>query len=213
MRFDVPVPFRTGDRYFETILKRGDGKTSKGAFGRAVRTIPDNEFDAIVRTGFVDSLLTEEHESDHEHSNNLFDVKSQFDRPLAKTIITRAFRDRAFRYQVQNAYDNRCAVTGLKLLNGGGHPEIEAAHIMPVADHGPDAVQNGVALSRTAHWMFDRGLISLSDDLEILCSGKYPLGDAERLINPDWRLRAPDDDALRPHPSFLKFHREAVFKV
>ena len=43
--------------------------------------------------------------------------------------------------------------------NGGGRAEAQAAHIQPVAENGPDSLRNGVALSSTFHWMFDRGLI------------------------------------------------------
>jgi hypothetical protein len=31
------------------------------------------------------------------------------------------------------AHLRRCAITGLKLINGGGRPEVQAAHIQPVA--------------------------------------------------------------------------------
>lgn len=54
----------------------------------------------------------------------------------------------------------------MKLINGGGRAEAEAAHIRSVEANGPDIVSNGLALSGTAHWMFDRGLLSLTDDLE-----------------------------------------------
>lgn len=69
---------------------------------------------------------------------------------------------------VLQAYGSRCAITGLRLINGGGRAEVEAAHIRPVEASGPDIVSNGIALSGTAHWMFDRGLISVADDLQIL---------------------------------------------
>ncbi|MDO6413728.1 HNH endonuclease signature motif containing protein [Sphingomonas sp. BIUV-7] len=45
----------------------------------------------------------------------------------------------------------------MKLINGGGRAETEAAHVMSVEAGGPDAVNNGIALSGTIHWMFDRG--------------------------------------------------------
>lgn len=83
---------------------------------------------------------------------------------------SRIVRDRVFRWIVLAAYDERCAITGIKLINGGGRAEVEAAHIRPVEADGPDIVSNGLALSGTAHWLFDRGLISLADDLEILVS-------------------------------------------
>ena len=75
-----------------------------------------------------------------------------------------------FRRIVLDAYDCRCAITGLKFINGGGRAEVQAAHIKPVERNGPDEISNGIALSGTAHWMFDRGLISLSDDLDVLVS-------------------------------------------
>ena len=34
-----------------------------------------------------------------------------------------------------------------KIVNGGGRSEVQAAHILAVADGGPDIVQNGIALS------------------------------------------------------------------
>jgi len=212
VRFELPVPFRNDGQYFENKLKREDGATNKGAFGRSVRIIPDNEFDLIVRAGFLRSLVFEDNDYESKYSGGLSDVQVDFERPVSKTLVSRDFRSRAFSLQVQDAYDNRCAVTGLKILNGGGRPEIEAAHIKPVSERGPDMVQNGIALSRTAHWMFDRGLISISNEMEILKSETFPLGDAERLINPDCRLNLPNNIALHPHPAFLQYHREIVFK-
>jgi putative restriction endonuclease len=91
-------------------------------------------------------------------------------RERISAIVSRVVRDRVFRRVVLRAYDERCAVTELKLINGGGRAEVEAAHIRPVEANGPDLVSNGLALSGTAHWMFDRGLISLHDDMRILVS-------------------------------------------
>lgn len=56
----------------------------------------------------------------------------------------------------------------MRLINGSGRAEIEAAHIKSVAQHGPDTIRNGITLSGTVHWMFDHCLINLGDDLEIL---------------------------------------------
>uniref|UniRef100_UPI001953CABF HNH endonuclease n=1 Tax=Klebsiella aerogenes TaxID=548 RepID=UPI001953CABF len=77
------------------------------------------------------------------------------DRDRVGYLTSRIMRERAFRRVVLRAYDERCAVTGLKLINGGGRAEVVAAHIKPVAANGPDSIRNGIALSGTAHWMFD----------------------------------------------------------
>jgi len=65
-------------------------------------------------------------------------------------------------------------------------------------------VQNGIAVSRTARWMFDRGLISISDEMKIIKPEKYAMKDVERIVN-------PDNPMFHPHPAFLDFHRKNVF--
>ena len=102
---------------------------------------------------------------------------------------------------VLRAYDERCAVTGLKLINGGGRAEVAAAHIRPVEHNGPDIINNGIALSGTAHWMLDRGLIGITDDLEIVISRHVNDRDgAEGLVNRTGRLIGPMLERDRPHP-------------
>jgi putative restriction endonuclease len=209
LRFDHAVPFKKNAHYFEGGLQKSDGSTNKGNFGRAVRLVPHKEFELILSAGFSDSLQPDKFES---APSGLSEIQMELDRPMVQIVLNKPFRDKAFKLQIREAYDNRCAVTGLRLLNGGGRPEIEAAHIKPVEDRGPDAVQNGIALSRTAHWMFDRGLISVTDDMKILKSKSYPMGDAENLINRDGYLITPENGALRPHPAFLNYHRETIFK-
>ncbi|MGO8534173.1 HNH endonuclease [Rhizobium ruizarguesonis] len=81
------------------------------------------------------------------------------DRRIISQVVQRPFRDRAFSTAIKAAYHDTCALTGIKLFNGGGGSEVQAAHIRPVADGGPDSVRNGLALFATVHWMFDRALI------------------------------------------------------
>jgi putative restriction endonuclease len=54
--FDRPVPFREGRHYYERRLRRDDGATSKGAFGRAVRPLDEHEYEAIIRAAFAREL-------------------------------------------------------------------------------------------------------------------------------------------------------------
>ncbi|HLY05990.1 MAG TPA: HNH endonuclease [Rhizomicrobium sp.] len=209
LEFDRPVPFREADHYYESKLRRDDGETSKGAFGRSVRAIPDWEYDTILRSGFAAILSPPAATPAFE----LADEPESFERPIVERIVARPFRDAAFAVAVRSAYDQTCAVTGFRIINGGGRAEVQAAHIRPVEDSGPDSVRNGIALSSTAHWMFDRGLLSVDDDYSLLIAkGRVP--DAvTRIINPDGKLRLPlHRPDLRPHPQFLRYHREHVFK-
>lgn len=134
-------------------------------------------------------------------------------RERAGFSVSRIIRDRVFRRVVLRAYSERCAISGIKLINGNGRAEVAAAHIRPVEANGPDIVSNGIALSGTVHWMFDRGLISLSDQLEVLVSRQANDAEAIRsLINKTGHAFAPERSSERPHPSFLQWHREHCFK-
>jgi putative restriction endonuclease len=208
--FDRPVPFAEGGKYYESALQKADGSTNKGAFGRAVRLIPDDEFDRILKAGFAPVLYQDEPQS--SDTPGWQEPSVPFERPIVEMTVSRPFRERSFMFNVRAAYSNRCAMTGLRLINGGGRPEVQAAHIQPVALNGPDSVRNGLALSGTVHWMFDRGLISVGDDYKILVAAVHVPEDAGRLLNQSGTIHLPDDRTLYPNAQYLKFHRENVFK-
>lgn len=230
LEFDRAVPFKEGTHYFEAGLRREDGATSKGAFGRAVRPVSDREYEAILRAGFAQILEPDlkrsvpigsgfgEDQVPFVSSGEPLgiahpgDEPAFFERPVIERMVARPFRDAAFAAAVKQAYDNTCAITGLKIINGGGRAEVQAAHIRPVASSGPDSIRNGLALCGTVHWMFDRGLLSIDDDYRILIAKEKVPDPVRRLINPEGRLLAPDRLDLRPHRQFLKYHRDNVFK-
>lgn len=209
--FDRPVPFVEGEHYYERLLKKEDGSTNKGAFGRAVRIVPDADFDLILKAGFAPVLDGQAPEL-KTGAPEFDEAETPFERPIVELTVSRRFRERSFMYNVRSAYKNRCALTGLRLINGGGRPEVQAAHIQPVAADGPDAVRNGLALSGTVHWMFDRGLVSIGDDHKILVAKNHVSEDAARLLNQSGLINLPDDPTLYPNPRYLKFHRDKVFK-
>ena len=208
--FDAPVPFQESGQYYESALEKDDGTTNKGAFGRAVRLIPDAEFNRILKSGFAPVLA--EAPSTEITLPGFSEPPEAFERPMVEMLVSRPFRERTFMHNVRSAYLNRCAMTGLRLINGGGRPEVQAAHIQPVASKGPDSVRNGLALSGTVHWMFDRGLISIGDDYKILVATSHVPQDAARLLNQNGSINLPKDEALYPNAHYLKFHRDKVFK-
>ena len=211
--FDRAVPFREGDHFYESAMRGADGRTNSGSAQRAVRNMPDNQFDLILRAGFAEDFVSPAKTPDPTNVSYGFEEEqAEFERPLVETTITRKFRDVTFARQIQTAYDKKCAMTGLRIINGGGRAEAQAAHIKPVADNGSDSVRNGLALSSTLHWMFDRGLVSIDDDFRLLkAKGAVPV-EVERLLNPSGYLTVPEDYRLQPHKQFLRYHREHKFK-
>lgn len=211
LEFDGLVPFSIGGMYLEAALMKPDGTTNRGAFGRAVRLLADREYQLILHYGFAAG--TEDDGSASARDAEPLAAEEQ--QELRPSLLTsRRFRDRAFARQVASAYDSTCAMTGLKLVNGGGRSEIEAAHIRPVGvgHYGPDSVRNGLALSRTFHWLFDRGIVSIADDYEIIFLEKAVPERLQHLLLPGGRIKVPDDPLLRPHPQFLRYHRENIYR-
>lgn len=214
--FPNPVPFSGAHGLLERGLYNEQGAIS-GRAQSAVRPIWPSDFNRIISLGLAEDANLLPRIGEAAPTSVVQDEQAPFlseqerDRVLALT--SRPVRDRVFRRVVLKAYDERCAITGLKLIKGGGRAEVEAAHIRPVEANGPDTVQNGLALSGTVHWMFDRGLISLSDDLDILVSRQVnDRTGVEAMINRTGRALAPLRAADRPHPHFLAWHREQVFK-
>lgn len=218
--FINPVPFSGADGIIERGVLNADGRIS-GRAQAAVRSISAEDFNRILSVG-LDENEPELPRSDRpgevlsptgfeEGAQAPFIFEQERDRVIQ--LSSRTVRDRLFRRLVLQAYDKRCAITGLKLINGGGRAEVDAAHIRSVEANGPDILTNGIALSGTAHWMFDRGLISLSDDLDILISRQANDPESiQGLINKSGRAIVPPRPLERPHPHFLRWHRENCFK-
>lgn len=230
----VPDPSREGhylalikpDTYLDfaqNVPHRIDGKLVESGLANAqaaVRPLNSQDFVRIINLGLGDdeSVLPRVGDPAAPLAPSLHDNQRPFhfeqERIRTESLTSRIVRDRVFRTAVLAAYDKRCAMTGLKFINGGGRAEVAAAHIRPVAAKGPDSVNNGLALSGTAHWMFDRGLVSLGDDLSVLVSRHVNDRESlDRLLRPDGKAIEPRDPALRPHPHFLAWHRENVFKT
>lgn len=214
--FARPVPFADANGVVERGVLNEDGRIS-GRAQSAVRPISPADFDRILALGLDEHDALLPRLDQHDALSGFAEEQAPFvfkqERERLTLITSRPVRDRVFRRVVLRAYDERCAVTGLKLINGGGRAEVAAAHIRSVEANGPDIVSNGIALSGTAHWMFDRGLISLSDDLEILISRHANDPDGIRgFITKTGRAFAPTKPHERPHPHFLKWHRENCFK-
>ena len=211
-----PVPFASAEGL---VIERGVLNEAGRISGRAqaaVRGLSTRDFNAIVQAG-----LAEEHvllpRVDEPEVTEFRDERMPYvfddTRERVTSLVSRAVRDRVFRQVVLRAYDERCAVTGLKLINGGGRAEVEAAHVRPVEANGPDIVSNGLALSGTAHWMFDRGLISLADDMSILVSRQAnDPASIRSIINGSGQAILPQRTNDRPHLQFVRWHREHCFK-
>jgi len=213
LEFGRDVPFQLDGRAVERGLLDANGRLNNGRAVQSIRPISNADFNRIVELGLMDAEPEMPRVGQLEPVPSMVGEVGQetFEGPVdrATILVSRKFRDARFRRAVLHVYEGRCALTGMRLVNGGGRLETEAAHIMGVGDGGPDAINNGIALSGTVHWMFDRGLIGLTDKGDILLSSKINDREGvEKMIHPDRRARLPSAPAYRPHPRYLAWHRE-----
>ncbi|MDB5474912.1 MAG: hypothetical protein JWP49_423 [Phenylobacterium sp.] len=215
--FDGPVPFAGPAGYWEAPLRviEDPSRVGQGLQGKAMRPLADADFAAIVQAGLTETLAPE---NALRLGLGVGEFADPFDysatpgidqvRRIEQMLVNRKIRDANFRRQVCEAYDDRCAVTGLRIINGGGRSEVQAAHIWGVGDGGPDVVQNGLALSGTIHWLFDRHLISLTNDYRLLVSHNKVPAELRSLFEKQMdRIHLPRDESLRPHPTYIEWHR------
>jgi hypothetical protein len=127
--------------------------------------------------------------------------------------VNRQKREAAFRDIVLSNYKFTCAVTGQRFRHGQTI-EAEAAHIIGKDVLGTDDPRNGLALSRTAHWAFDRGLFTISNQYELIVHKKAKAADhalfpiLEAAGKP---ILLPSEPLFHPHPEALEWHRKERF--
>lgn len=220
LEFDEVVPLGRGTVFFERklnfVAKRSlIGRTLQG---RSVRTISDIEFGDIAREGLRETLDPDNAirlELDRDHADpatlSLLDAPpEEQERRIVQILMNRKVREASFRRHVCEAYDNTCAVTRMQIINGGGKAEVQAAHIWSVEAGGPDVVQNGLALSSTVHWLFDRHLISLTDEYGLLVShNKIPESFQGLFQSQRHRIHLPENRSQWPHLEYVRRHRAA----
>lgn len=91
----------------------------------------------------------------------------------------------------------KCAITAESIL-----PVLEAAHIQPFADDGPNATSNGLLLRSDFHRLFDLGYVTINPELRVEVSprirdewynGKayYRLHGRELVVLPHTRRTGP----------------------
>ncbi len=120
-------------------------------------------------------------------------------------------RSARFAVQVVSRYKFTCALTGLCCLTTDGAAIVDAAHIEPFAENQNDDIENGLALCKNAHWMFDEGLWSVhADGRVILAAQRFTENGPEGLrLQPYARrlLQFAAGVTLRPKAKYFDRHR------
>ncbi len=102
------------------------------------------------------------------------------------------------------------AISGEKTL-----PVLEAAHIKPYSQEGPHNTSNGLLLRKDIHTLFDRGYITVGEDLQIEVSKRikedYGNGREYYAFHGKKLVDVPDRVEERPSKQFIQWHNQNVF--
>jgi len=117
----------------------------------------------------------------------------------------------AFRILVTDAYKRNCAISGEKAL-----PVLQAAHIKPFNEQGPNHINNGLLLRSDLHILFDRGYITVTPEYKIEVSRKikeeFNNGKHYYTFHGQELYALPKIITDRPSLDFIKWHNENVYK-
>lgn len=140
-------------------------------------------------------------------------IRISYDEPARgplRTVQTRIGQGQ-FRLRTLENYERTCCVTGEHTL-----PALEAAHILPVAQHGHHRLDNGLCLRAAVHRLFDNGLISITPEYRIVVSPLIRdlyLNGRPYYTHDGAKLRAlPAVTSDQPNREALATHVEKVFR-
>lgn len=215
--FPNPIPFRYLGEAIEGWVREWP-HGSPDMRGRSVRSLNDEDARRILELGYAGSLGVEEYAQPASETPLLVAERTI-------RLVEAVSRDARFRREVMSAYGFTCAVTGLTtgtVSQRRGARLIDAAHIRPVGDMGPDLVVNGLALTPTVHRLFDDGLISIrwsERALELITSPRLESemveaperGTIIRLLS-GTPLLLPNERELWPQRDLVRYHQNNVFK-
>jgi putative restriction endonuclease len=117
----------------------------------------------------------------------------------------------AFRARVLDAYSRRCAVTGERT-----EPALEASHIRPYKESGPNRLNNGLLLRADLHQIFDAGYLTVTTDYKIEVSMRikeeFENGKEYYRFHGQALMSLPLTKNERPSADYIGWHNQHVFR-
>jgi putative restriction endonuclease len=148
---------------------------------------------------------------ENKYNELLFDIKDIKGETAIRQVKTRVNQS-VFRQMVLSNYSSKCAISGIDV------PELLlASHIIPWSkneDHRLNP-ENGICLSALYDKAFDRGIIGIDNNYEVILSTylkkKKNTDYFQKHFAPIEKLKITEPSKYLPRKEFLEYHLDQVF--
>jgi putative restriction endonuclease len=159
----------------------------------------------------VESLLNNYNLFDREESEKSQLILEKNEPEYLKKYLTRIrLGQGAFRVCLTDAYQRKCAISGEKTL-----PVLEAAHIKPYSQSGPNYTSNGILIRADLHKLFDAGYITLTKNLKIEVSKrikeKFENGKDYYKYHGQPLSHLPSKKMNQPDTGYIEWHNQHIY--
>ena len=117
-------------------------------------------------------------------------------------------RSSVFKKTIPNIYNNSCSISGLRIMANDKIQMIDACHIIPFSHSHDDTISNGISLCPNLHRAFDRGLIAIDDNYNVVIKSFvendniYSIRQFEGV-----KIYLPENEKFHPSKENLSWHR------
>ncbi len=163
--------------------------------------------------GYLEDLRNEVYEPSAEYKTKLLNLKKRLDPETYQIEVYN--RGTIFRREVIKIYNETCCVSELRVSALFTITMVDACHIIPFAKDFDNSLTNGIALCPNLHRAFDRGLISVNENYEVIVSQSF-----KENTNSEYSfskiegktITLPSDKDFWPSLANFEWHRKNVFK-
>jgi len=201
------VNFASLDPYHQ---KRGiKGMKNSGKLDKEIYLEFSNNWDDLI---FESEMLLSKN-SKKDYSEEIIHKELKIGTDITKSVKIRVNQS-FFRKVILSTYSNKCAVSNIDL------PELLiASHIIPWSQNKKERLNpsNGICLSPLYDKVFDRGLMTLSDNYEIIFSKELlKISDESTYekffyLYENKQINLPEK--FFPEHKFLEYHRNNIFRT
>lgn len=119
-----------------------------------------------------------------------------------------------FKRVVPKIYNYACCISDMRIVSRYDIQMIDACHIVPFSVSHNDTITNGISLSPNFHRAFDRGLITINENYQVVISNSFTENLTENSLKSfeGKQIFLPKEKQHFPDIENLRWHRDNVFK-